>query len=219
MTRDEAVTLIKGRLKKLQTTDYDSAIVLEMQHAQAQILEQNAELPWFLLSEYMSYNTQPGEERIPLPVDPNDTTRVFLREYEEGALFREETDGRLTLLNKSDYDTLVEKYPSSTQGIPVEYCLQGPYFRVRPIPDAVYPLKVKVYLRDSKLTANIENRWLKWAADWLINETIYIMATQYLRDATVAQVARTAADTARIRTMVFDEARKHANYNYQMGDD
>ena len=219
MTRDQAIALIKARLKKTGTTDYDNAIVLEMQHIQESILEGGITLPWFLLSEFMSYTTKVNEDRIPLPVDPNDTSRIFLREYEEGALwkFDETTKKFKDPLTKNLLDDMLAKFNSTGQ--PKEYALAGPYFRVRPIPDAEYELKVLVYLSDTKLTQDIENRWLRYAGDWFINETIYIMASFYTRDQEAMAAARSGADAGKLKLFAIDEARKHANFDYQMGAD
>lgn len=214
MTRDEAIALIKGRLKRVTDTTLDASIIAEMQFVQSQTLEGAAILPWFLLSENLSINTVADEERVSVPASAG---RPFLREFEEGALWLQDTEGTWHELKKDDYDALANALTGTGQ--PTAYALDGQYFRLKKTPDAVYPLRVKAYLRDLALTSNIENGWLTYAADLLIAETSLIMASKYLRD--VDSVPGIVADItmARNRLLVFDEARKQANRSYQMGDD
>lgn|SRR3990167_2641242 len=210
MNRDTAVSLLKGRLKRASDTALDTTIISEMQFVQGTVLEGAINLPWFLLSENQTASTTIDEERISLPVG-------FLREYEEGALWVQNDDGTWKELIKDDYDALANRF--TTNGKPRYYALDGEYFRLKPTPDAVYALKIRAYVADSVLSTNIENQWLLYATDLLIAETGFIMASRYLRDEPAAQTFRFEADSARTRLFIFDEARKHANRSYQMGDD
>lgn len=216
MTRDEAVALLKGRLKRVSDTTLDASILAEMKFVQSQLLEGADVLPWFLLSQNLSAVTVVDEERI---IVPGTGSRPFLREFEEGALWVQDSENNTwNELQKDDYDALFNRFKDES-GIPRAYALDGEYFRLLPTPDAVYNLRVKAYLRDTALDSNIENNWLKYAADLVIAETGAIIATNYLRDAEIAAKFLADIPVARNRLMVFDEARKHANRSYQMGDD
>lgn len=223
MTRDEALKLLKYRVKRVQSTTMDEAILLEMKFAQEQILERAVTLPWFLLTEFLSYACREGEERIPLPA--LDSERTFLAEYEEGTMWvpDDTNPNNPRALIKDEYDAIVAKYPDL--GKPQMYSLDGPYFRVRPVPDKEYTLKLLVYLKDKSIPTNpasdgtFENNWLKWAADLLIAETGRVIAFKHLRDMALAEEFKKDADVARARLFTYEEARRHMNREYQMGDD
>jgi len=218
MDRDAAVAIIKDRLKRGASTTIDADIVTEMQFVQENILEGNPWLPWFLLSEFISVDTIADENRIAVPADVSFTGNDFLREYEEGALWRVDASvgsGKV-LLEKDFYDALDGAYSST--GKPVKYSLDGEYFRLFPTPDGVYTLKTRAYLRAAVLSTNVENSWLKYASDWLISETAAIIAGEYLRDDKAEARQQANATRARNRLMVVDEARKQANLEPNMGD-
>lgn len=207
MDRDAAVTLLANRL---QRSDLTSRIITEMQFVQENKLEGAEFLPWFLLSENLTEVTVANEERVAVPA-------TFLREYEAGALWVYDTASVKWLeLKKDDYDFLANKFPTEVQ-IPRYYSLDNNYFRLKPVPDIVYTLRIKCYLRDSILSTNIENNWLKNASDWLIAEVGAIMAGQHLRNKKLSEEFKAEATKAKTRVYVTHEARMHANRDYTMG--
>ena len=211
MTRDEAITLIKQRLQRENDTAITARIQSEIILAQEMRLEGNAWLPWFLLSENLTANTTASEERLPVPNN-------FLREAEEGALWRYDPDSSeipWVELTKDDYDFLLNKYPN--EDAPVAYALSNEYFRLKPTPDAVYTMRMKCYLRDDPLTSDIENKWLANAADWLIAEVSEKIARQHLRNIKLADSIKGEIIEAKNRVYVVHEARMHANRKYSMG--
>lgn len=211
MKRDEAVTLLQQRLQRVGDTDAQARIITEMQFVQETLLEGAEFLPWFLLSENLTEATVVDEERVAIPTN-------FLREYEGGALWIYDTAGVKWLeLFKDDYDYLLNKYPTEKE-IPQYYALDNNYFRLKPTPDLVYILRIKCYRRDSILSTNIENNWLKYANDWLIAETGAILAKHHIRNKKLADEYKADAATAKTRVFVAHEARMHANRKYVMGD-
>lgn len=210
MDRDSAIDLLLQRLQRVGDTDVQARILSEMQYVQDYVLEGGEFLPWFLLSENLSVNTTASEERITLPTN-------FLREYEGGALWVfDPSESQYIELKKDDYDFLLNRYPTELE-IPKAYALDGFYFRLKPTPDIVYTLRIKCFLKDTVLTSNIENNWLKYAGDWLMAETGARVASFHIRNSKLADEFKSEAATAKNRVFVFNEARKHANRRYVMG--
>jgi hypothetical protein len=204
MLRDTAIALIAARLG--DRDDLTNQLIAEMQLAQTR-LESDIFLPWFLLSEKATMETEIGEDRIPLPCD-------FLMEFEEGTLFYvDDEEEEPVPLVKETFEKIREAYPGT--GAPKAYALTNGYFRLRYVPDAVYTLGVIYYQRDTVLDSNIENRWLLNAADWLIAET-GMVAANWIQNDRMAQIFRAERDAARSRILTRHEARMHANMDYYM---
>lgn len=210
MLRSAAIALIKQRLGN--RPDMDAHILAEMQFVQATLLEGGATLPWFLLTEVATATTIAAEERLPVPSD-------FLREDAElGGLWRYDVtqDKPWIELKKDEYPVLKARY--TTTGKPSHYALAGEYFRFFPLPDAAYQIKQVYLARGLPLTSDIENVWLKYAADWLIAETGKIIAT-YIQNTKIADLFEKDAMVAKNRVMVEDVARREAALTREMGDD
>jgi len=170
------------------------------------------ELPWFLISEIVTSETTADEERLAVPSD-------FLREHDDGTLWRfdssaDEEDQWINL-PKSDYDELVKTYGSSTDK-PLYYALIGDYFRLKPTPDAVYPIKMLYYAKDTVLNSNIENDWLKYAPEVLQGEAGRRMALAF-RDKGAMEYFEDMRNEGILALTNATEARKHENQNYIMG--
>ncbi len=214
MLRDAAVALIAARVG--QRSDLNAAIILEMDLAITMTLELNPKLiPWFLESEFATTTMTPNDERLALPND-------FIMECESGTLWVYNTSAaKWVRLHKNDYDTIDEKYENSAAAIPVQYSLSGNYFLLRPIPNVAYSVRMRYIAKDptSILNTNVENRWLKHAADLVIAVTSQAVARGQVHDEVLAQSFE--ADIARAweRLYRLNEARQHANRDYQMGDD
>lgn len=182
MTRDEGVALIKQQLAFKQTLD--SVIVQNMKFAQT-TLETSPEKPWWLISEEATVNTTSSEERVLVPV-------TFLHEVNEARLvYRPATfpDSKEVSLQKEDYDQLKIDFEDVPSGPPQAYALLGGYFRMFPLPDAIYQLRMIFYEQDTVLTANVENGWLKNNPMLLLGSTLKLVAGP-IRD----QVAMKTAD-------------------------
>lgn len=147
-------------------------------------------LPWFLLSENKFNNTVAGESRVRVPTD-------FIAEYEEGCLWVfDENDERIPL-DKEDQDVLAVKYAGLSQ-LPQEYALTNQYFRLYPIPDAVYKLEILVYRSQPTFAPNTENKWFDEAFDFVVAET-------------ALSVARAQNDVKRVATLTILRAEEAKN--------
>jgi hypothetical protein len=216
MTRDEGVAHIK--LQMAFRTTLDSTIVSMMQLAQTN-LEAMPTKPFFLTSEDSVINTTPTEQRIPLPAD-------FLQEIDEAVLryvplVPTETNPEKDLI-KDDFDVLRKNFfdPQTgtlLTGSPEAYAILGPYFRIFPTPDAVYPIKMPYYKRDTSLSTNVENGWLKHVPFLLLGAAGKLIAKGPVRDQVADGVFTewVATGTALLNNLT--EARMASNRTYQMG--
>ncbi len=218
MDRDAAVARIKSRLQRSTDTALDTSIINEMQFVQQYILEEGSFLPWFLLTDYTDagFITVANTETVAVPTN-------FLREAEEGALWidnsADDPDAPWVEVPKDDYDALRNSSLYDGTGKPKRFALVGNNLYLKKTPDAAYLLRMLAFFKDTVLSTNIENNWLKYAADWVIAETGVIMALNYIRDDIMTQAFAAQAGRARNRVHIENEARAHANRNYQMGDD
>lgn len=207
MTRDEVVSLVQQGLGF--RSDLTTEIITQLRYQQEEVLEKQATLPWFLLTEFANINTVVGEERIPVPSD-------FLQEYEEGSLWFVDP----ALAEEDQWKPLakglLEDIKTAETGPPKCYALTKDYFRVFPVSDEAYQLQQIYYARAAELTTNIENVWLEHAADWLMNLVGTHMAEDLSnQDATLTFQQRMLVGQKRV--MDETEARKHANQRYIMG--
>ena len=122
-------------------------------------------------------------------------------------------------LVKDDYDAIQKRFAEFENGQPRAYALVGEYFMLRPVPDAVYTIRMKGYIADSLLTTNIENKWLKYAAEWITAETAGRVATFHIRDLELAQVFLASIPGFKERVYEAGIARQMANMNMSIGDD
>lgn len=208
MTRDEAVSIIQQQLGF--RTDLSSEIVTNLKLAQT-MLEVGPTRPWFLVSEQQSILTVEGESRLPIPTEmltEIDSTRlVYIPDDEEEAAVD---------LKKEDYDQLEYDYREEEAGPPAAYALLGDYFRLFPVPDDAYTIKIIVYGRDETLDSNIENGWLKWVPYAIIGKAGAQIATA-VRDATALATFREWERDGRLALAGMDVAREVANRVLQMG--
>ena len=206
MIRDDAIALIKQGLGF--RSDLDAQILTQMKFEQ-EVLERKSTLPWFLLSEFSNINTVIGEERLPVPTD-------FLQEYEEGTLWWFDStataEDQWTQLGKA----LLDEVKTAEPGTPDTYVVTGPYFRLFPVPDAVYNMKMVYYKQGVVLDNNVENEWLKYASDWLMALTGLHMAEDIENDKAAAKFQQRVV-LAEDRIARENEARKHTNVRYIMG--
>ena len=205
MLRDTAVSLIAARLGN--RTDLNDSIIAEMQLVQ-ETLEHGDFLPFFLISEQATTSTTIDEERLVLPGD-------FLREFEEGAFwyYTNSDENTYTPLIRREMEEI--KGAGLESGAPQYYAMTGAYLRVAPVPDAVYVVKMIYYATDTLLDTNVENNWLKWAAEWIIAETGARVAT-YIQNDKLVQRFMQDIQTSSDRFKRFAEGRKHSNQDYRM---
>ena len=205
MLRDAAVSLIALRLGN--RTDLNDQIIAEMQLVQ-ETLERSPLMPFFLLTEMATAQTVTDIERVALPTD-------FLQEYEAGALWYYAASGDTlwTPLIKRALEDF--KGAELTSGAPQYYAVTGEYFRIAPIADAAYDIKMLYYAQADVLDTNIENGWLKYAAEWIIAETGTRIAA-YIQNDKMISVFMQNAQTAKDAFWRYNEERKHSNQDYRM---
>ena len=210
MTRSEAVARIQ-RLLGFRS-DLDTAIVDALKDEQVK-LEEAAFLPWFLLVEVASISTTATEERVPVPSD-------FIRESEQTALWYYDSsadeDARWNELKKADIDTLRNVYHDTT-GAPQAYALDQKYFRIKPIPDDTYTLKLGSYFANATvLSSDVENVWLEHVPDLLLGKAGMKVATS-IRDQVAYGQFQIMERDGRIEMIKQDTARDMANQRLVMG--
>lgn len=183
MTRDEAVAIILNRCgNRSGDTTLTAQAVTEMKFVQEELERgEKANLPWFLETEYTdaAFKTSTSVPTVAVPTG-------FLRELDEErvTLFYQDTtqDDEWVPIKKVDYDEAKTEYGGSEPGAPQVYCLLGENYRFFPAPDAEYALKALLYIADTTLATNIENKWLKYAGKLIMGRTGEVVAGQLLRD-------------------------------------
>jgi hypothetical protein len=182
---------------------------------------ENAEhgtMPWFLENEYTNaaFKTTAASPTIAVPTG-------FLRELDEVrcALFYQDTsqDDEWVPITKADYDELKVTFGDVGSGAPQGYCLLGTNYRVFPTPDAEYPLKALIYMRDAPLETDIENNWLKYAAKVLVGKVGVVAASQLVRDEGAVPYFESMYAQGMAALLRANVARQEAGRSRSMGED
>ena len=209
MTRDEVVRLLGFRLESRE--DLAERIHAEMDFVQTTILEEHEWLPWFLESELAEASTTPGEWRVPVPED-------FLIEMEPASLWIVDAEGVRHELIKKDMDVATRIAPGT--GLPKYYSLQGDYFYFAPVPDAAYLLQMLYYAQDTRMSlANVETKWLKYAADLVIACVGREVAEKHIQNDALAASFANDIGPAWARLLNKQQARIEINQSRSMGSD
>jgi len=184
-----------------------------MQIRQSTMWERRADLPWFLLKASSSLATVAGTRAVALPSD-------FIREYEEGELWLTDSDGYSNTVVKDLYARLRSRFTpdggEQDSGKPDSYAIVGSSFYLFPLPDAVYPLDMFYYASAAPLTADIENVWTLYAADFVAAD-VGLLVARHLRDESGVRFFSDDLSMAEKRMFVDNEARKHAAFRAYMG--
>jgi len=208
MLRSKAVTRIQETLGF--RSDQETGIIERLQEAQ-QMLERRAELPWFLLTEISTISTTADEERIPVPSD-------MLREWEEDPLwyFNSTADAadQWVELVKDDLANLRGRYPGT--GSPKAYALDDINFRILPVPDDTYPLKMIYYKTDVVLSSDVENLWLEHLPYLMIGKAGALLSPALRDEGATKQFNAWAAEGLALLKQD-NETRLHVNRRYVMG--
>lgn len=191
MITSQALTRLRRGLGYLDSSEKAQELLDELNDVQ-QMLERGIPsplnesatfLPWFLMSEYASALTTPGEERVPLPSD-------YVGEYENCKVYIFDSslapEEQWKELRKDDIDFLKANNPDDTTSSdsPSFYSYSGPYLRLRPAPQDVFTVKWIYGASDTVLTLSpdITNKWLTHCPHLLISAAGVPMAAK-LRDA------------------------------------
>lgn len=216
MLKSQAISQIKRRLGF--RSDLDAEILEELRNAQERFenfgvpLGGSSFIPQFLMTEIADISTENNEERVRVPTD-------ILVEDEAGALWRFDSGAEVgkewTELVKMDFDTMRREFPG--KGPPQVYTADGLYFRLGPVPDGSYRLRMRYLAKDAVLeAADTENKWLKNAPQLLIGEAGVAIAvsTGYAAAASYFEMMR---KEAAIALWGREETKFHVNRRYVMG--
>jgi hypothetical protein len=209
MTKSEAVEQVKMLLGFRRSLDSD--IVTQLSLAQ-RYLELGPTIPWFLLAEVNSTITTVGGRRIVVPED-------FIREYEEGALWYAPDGENEVALTKDDNDYLMDYYGTTAEGEPKAYSLDGKYFKIYPLPDDEYTVKLLYYKHDTPISTLVDDAtclWLTNAPDCIIGRAGFMLATG-LGNKIAMEAFKSLEATGRVTLYNENESRKHVNRTYQIG--
>lgn len=219
LTGAQFITMLQARLG--QRTDIAAAtILLETQMVQQQKLEMDTFYPWFLQYEDTSISTVADQEYVDLPTG----FLGFDDEDEWSGIAYQDTNitypDKWVQLVQDDFNVIRSEYAESDTDKPVKFGLVGSRAYLRPIPDAVYPLRFR-FFKAQTLVANDSNTttWLTNAFDWIMGETGFIFASQYVKDMECAAVFRSMADAARKGCYFETIKRQEAGKQRQQGDD
>jgi len=205
MTRLELVTMILNRLGGRSGATLSALVVSELQFRQ-QVLEREAELPWFLLTEAA---VTVSAEQVTLPTG-------FLREYEDDSFFIQQSSGVWKQLDKRLPTHIFEDEDLVGSGEPSAYYLLKE-LHVFPTPSSSYSGRFFHYAAQPVLSADgTSNEWTVEAPDLLGAEAGYLVA-KYLRDFNAAQLFETEIRDARRRIVAANTARKQAAYQAFLG--
>lgn len=209
MTRDQAVAVIQEALGF--RSDLANSIITQLVNAQVS-MEEGPVYPWFLLSLDSTIVTTASNAKVKVPTD-------FLEESEDHALYIEDEDGNDIMLEKEEYDHLKSVFgvESDSEGFPTHYSLDGLYFRLFPIPDGLYTLRMSYYKRGEDLSSsNIENVWLKHAP-WVLIGLAGERIASSLRDDKAKTYFHNEYAKGVVSMNARNEGRAHANRRYIMG--
>lgn len=212
MTRDELIALLKARCKRSADTSLDATIVTELKFVQEQILEKPPiidKLPWFLITDWTQFTITSNVDYVAV----ESALPGFLLEYEDGEMQYQDPDDATSWLEipKAEGDRAESYYRDDDNSYPLVYSIVGSRFIFKPTPDQNYTARTKYYARDTVLSTNVENNWLKYAADVVLAETGKIIAGRYLVNAQLAAEFDADAKDAWKRLWDMDELRKTSN--------
>lgn len=182
MTRDEIVSIIKQRMANNTDSDLDALIVTEMELAQ-EVLEQEAELPWFLF----------GKLDV---VDSSAATITFTHGGAGNYLSEHPSLPLLTRLSsvttkhlpmiKDDYVVLLNTHKDTlTVVAPTHYAMTPEVnladfsYTIFPTPDVDMDYRLYCFVGDVILDSDVENKWLKFTPELMIGYVGKIIAGQY----------------------------------------
>jgi len=213
MNVKESLDLLMGQLGNRTAQGLRAACLSEMKLAQEK-LEQAPELPWFLEVEEATAETEPGEERLPVPTD-------FIREVEDFNLSLVETDGSLVDLSRRTYDEAEVEIPRNSEwSTPQIYSMRSNYIILRPTPDAVYFVRFPTYYGKQQVpqdSESSENEWFKTVPDLMIAMAGLQIAGKRLKDPDLVTLFTNDQKSAEDRLVRLITAKQEENRERNMG--
>lgn len=187
MLRDEAVAIVKRRLAFYRGSDED--VISEMKLAQESlergILAPHGGVfwPWFLLKHTVHEGVETG-----VVLAPSDFLHLY--EWEPVWVRVGEERRELERVDRGKF--------GFGKGIPQRFDLVGGAIFLDPEPDRPVAIEMVYYGRDVVLDENVENLWLRFAAELLILETVRGMADALQMGASVRLAEARAAEIKRV---------------------
>lgn len=162
MTRDEIVTQVKlllGHRTDL-TSIIQAQISIQQNHLEREVKWER--YPSFLLTERADTVLTIEDDRLQKPSD-------WIADVEEDGLYVIDSEGTEHLLTKTEYNKLRLTYGNDDPGLPQAYATMGDYYRVLPVPDVGYTMRM-IYYQSQPLMSDVvtSNRWSINAANCLI---------------------------------------------------
>ncbi|MBM3272838.1 hypothetical protein FJY94_06270 [Candidatus Kaiserbacteria bacterium] len=221
MNGNTALDIIMDRLART-STDMRASALREMNLLMHTKLEKGPSPPWFLLQDKQaSMVTVNGQEYVALPSgfirfdDDNEVGGLFL--YDSAITGPD----KWKALTRSGYNKMQNYYYGEDSGsVPEAYDLVMERVYLRPVPDAVYQLRILAYFADVDcVDAASTNLWLTHADDVLVAETAGHMARVHLRNPELAQSIEADRQAARDRVYRAHVAFIESMKSREMGDD
>lgn len=178
MQRDAAVDLLMYRLGNRTDVAMKNKIIAEMSLAQTQILEKIRPLPWFLVTKDDTLTALTTTNEVTLPTG-------FLDVYDYGRLTYVNSSGYPVEITRQDYDRL-NKTQDNYDALE-HYDIIGETLYLFGTATTDTTLTLWYYGADTDPAGSygvddMTNGWLTHAADWVIAETGFIMAEDYIQD-------------------------------------
>ena len=222
MDRDTAIALIASRCGGRTDLSSDGTILAELQYTQ-DVLEKGEtkrdELPWFLLSDI--FNSADDLSNDSSQLDTIQFPSGFLREAPEGTLWLYDSTASQVwtkLTKKSSVEDVLESRgdnASSDNTDPLIYAVAKDRLVLGPTyPSSVKTFKWLYYKADTVLSTNIENNWLKYASEMMINHVCVKLARFNLQEETLA--ATFEAEYEKAAQEVWNETRARLLNNASM---
>ena len=219
MTGGQILDIVMLRLVRSDSA-LRAGLLLELNMLIHGRLEAGQLLPWFLYLEDTSASTVANTETVAFPTG-------FIRfddGMEKGGLFYNDTS--ITLpdpwvpLTRGQGNDIKALYADNTYAAPEMYDLQVGQFLLRPIPDAIYPLKVAGMFASANVTDDGNTTlWTIHAADLLVAELTLVGATLYTRDADLVEIAMAERNVCMTRLRTAHTAFMESMQERSMGDD
>lgn len=168
-------------------------------------------LPWFLEKETTGLVTVAAQDYIALPDD-------YLRHLDEGVVLVEDSSGVEHKVIKTP--SLERLLVDDSEGRPEAYYLFGGRIYLRPIPDAVYPIRFFYYRKsvvlDDSNTATTD--WGLEAEDAVIFGGAAIFASTVMMNQKLAAALEKQEASAMTSLWIANEARIHSGQEYGIED-
>lgn len=168
--------------------------------------------PWFLEKTSSGLVTIAGTQTVDLPAD-------YLLMVEDTDFFVQDSDGDWQTLERGYHEDLENKYINADSDLPKTYDIFADKFYFGPKPDGAYSLRIKYYAKTTVPpddNADVSNLWILNAKGFVVASVAHKLVRDYIKDENRASTLQTEANTLRAELHKYNEARKHADMNYEI---